>query len=320
MIKNIAVIGVGGVGGYFGGKLCRVQESAGVQVSFLARGEHLRAIQSSGLLLNTESEGEYVCRPALATDNLRVLPSPDLCLLCVKEFDLAAILQRLKPMVRHETIILPLLNGMDVYARVRKVITTGVVLPACVYVGTHIERAGKVSQKGGACKILFGPDPLRQDFDPKEIMRLFRDAAIKCEWTSRVEEEVWTKFIFICGYGTVTAAYNKTVGEVFADDVLRGEVLEVMREAVAVASAAGVRLTEGIAEASLEKARNFPFETKTSFQRDFERLDRADERNLFAGALIERARELRVEVPKTQELFARLNERKPIVPMVSAAL
>src|SRR5688500_4686710 len=150
MIQNVAVIGVGGVGGYFGGKLCQKPD---LNISFIARGEHLRTIQRDGLLLSTEAEGDLVCKPTLATDQITSLPRQDLILLCVKEFDLSAVLIELKPLISMQTIILPLLNGMDVYERIRRIISTAIVLPACVYVGTHIERPGKVNQRGGACKI-----------------------------------------------------------------------------------------------------------------------------------------------------------------------
>src|SRR5690242_7951795 len=113
-IKNIAVIGVGGVGGYFGGKLCRLQnDGSGLTVAFVARGEHLRAIQKSGLQLNSESDGELIWRPSLATEDCRDLGQVDLCLICVKEFDLPGAVARLAPLVCENTILLPLLNGVD---------------------------------------------------------------------------------------------------------------------------------------------------------------------------------------------------------------
>ena len=308
MIQNVAVIGVGWVGGYFGGKLCN---SSNLNISFVARGEHLRAIQLHGLLLSTDADGEFVCKPALATDRISSLPAPDLVLLCVKEFDLRAALLDLAPLIHAQTIILPLLNGMDVYDRIRKIIPNGIVLPACVYVGTHIERPGKVTQRGGACKILFGPDPKRSEFDPKPLLQLFADANIKCEWTHKVQEEIWTKFIFICGFGTVTAVHNKTVGEVFEDETLRAEVATVMQEIVSLANASGVKLPPAVIDKSLAKSKNFPFETKTSFQRDFERADKPDERDLFAGAVVANATPLHLDVPKTRELLNHLNEIKP---------
>jgi 2-dehydropantoate 2-reductase len=308
MIHNVAVLGVGGVGGYFGGKLC---QKSNLNISFIARGEHLRAIQQNSLLLSTDAEGDLVCKPTLATDQISSLPPPDLILLCVKEFDLRVVLLELKPSIRAETIILPLLNGMDVYGRIRAVISSGIVLPACVYVGTHIERPGKVTQRGGACKILFGSDPQHPKFNPDALLKLLAEAKIKCEWTQNVQEEIWTKFIFICAFGTVTAAHNKTVGEVFENEVLRSDVATIMHEIVSLAKASNIILPPDVIDKSLAKAKSFPFETKTSFQRDFERADKPDERDLFAGAVLSNAARLHVEVPKTRELLQRLNKIKP---------
>src|SRR5262249_51349014 len=157
-----------------------------IRISFLARGEHLKAIQESGLLLSSEQDGEVVCRPFLATDDFRKLHALDLCLICVKEFDLRGVLTQLQGVLDGKTILLPLLNGVDVYSRVRSSIRDNIVLPACVYVGTHIERPGKIFQKGGACKILFGPDPGHPEFSPDEVIRLFDRARIKSEWTSSI--------------------------------------------------------------------------------------------------------------------------------------
>ena len=312
-IKRIGIIGVGGVGGYFGGKLCRLQTNdSGIDISFLARGEHLRVIQQSGLLLTSESDGELVCRPSLATDDFRRLPPLDLCLLCVKEFDLPAALAGLAPLIHDKTILLPLLNGVDVHSRVRSVIRKGVVLPACVYVGTHIERPGRVQQKGGACRILFGPDPQRGEFAPSELSTLFDQAGIQSQWTADIQAEIWRKFIFICAYGLVSAACGRTLGEIVVDDGLRGNVQTIMMEASALARASGVPLPDDIVEKSLLKARDFPPTAKTSFQRDFERPDKLDERDLFGGAMIRMADRLNIEVPGTKAVFAVLATKKPV--------
>lgn len=316
-IRNIGIIGVGGVGGYFGGKLCRLlhnDDDDGCSVSFVARGEHLQAIQQSGLLLSSESDGEFVCKPSLATDDFQKLPPLDLCLICVKQFDLAPALCRLQPIVGDETIIIPLLNGVDVYDRVRRVIERGIVLPACVYVGTHIERPGKVVQKGGACKILFGPDPRYPDLAPDQIISLCERAQIKSEWTLDIQAEIWRKFIFIAAYGLVTAAFDKSVGEILQDDALKGDAQSIIQEAICLAEASGVRLPDNTAEAALLKAHSFPYEAKTSFQRDFERIDKKDERDLFAGTMIRIADDLGIPIPKTGEISKILEKKKPSKP------
>jgi 2-dehydropantoate 2-reductase len=311
-IKSIGIIGVGGVGGYFGGKLCHLPKN-GIEfsISFVARGEHLRAIQESGLLLSTANDGDLVCKPSLATADFQRLPPLDLCLICVKEFDLPAVLSRLEPVTGDQTIVLPLLNGVDVYSRVRTVLKRGIVLPACVYVGTHVDRPGKVVQKGGACKILFGADPLRPDFAPEDVIKLFDQARVKSEWTPDIQAEIWKKFIFICAYGLVSAACGKTLGEILEDERLKSDVQIIMTEAASLAKGSGIALPEDIVEASVLKARNFPFEAKTSFQRDFERADKNDERDLFSGTMIRMADHWGIEVRRTKAIAAMLEERKP---------
>ncbi len=208
--------------------------------------------------------------------------------------------------------MLPLLNGVDVYSRVRSIIKKGVVLPACVYVGTHIERPGKVFQKGGACKILFGPDPLRPDFAPRDVIALFDKAGIKSELMLNIQVETWTKFIFICAYGLVSAAYGKTLGEILEDGILSANVQTIMMEAVSIAKASGVSLPSDIVVTSLSKARSFPFEAKTSFQRDVERMDMKDERDLFVGTMFRMADELCIQVPGTKAVSTMLAKRKAV--------
>ena len=311
-IRNIAIIGVGGVGGYFGGKLCRLLGADdGLHISFVARGEHLLEIQRSGLLLSSEVDGDMICRPTQATDDFRQLPPLDLCLVCVKQFDLPAALSKLEPAISVKTVVIPLLNGVDVYSRVRTVLKKGVVLPACVYVGTHVERPGKVFQKGGACRILFGPDPLHAGVVPGEVIELFRLADIKSEWTLDVQAEIWKKFIFICAFGLVCAAHDKRLGEVISDATLSRETRSIMREVVSVASASGVSLPEDIVEIAFSKASGFPFEAKTSFQRDFERVEKPDERDLFAGTMMRMGDAHGVDVPSTRTLADILSRRKP---------
>jgi 2-dehydropantoate 2-reductase len=194
------------------------------------------------------------------------------------------------------------------------VIKGSAVLPACVYVGTHIERPGKILQKGGACRILFGLDPPRPGFATTDIVELFQQAIIKSEWTPEIQAEICKKFIFICAFGLVTAAYDRALGEILNDDALKGEARAIMNEVVSLAKASGIALPADIVETSLAKAKSFPFEAKTSFQRDFERMDKRDERDLSMGTLIRMGDELGVDVPTTHSTSAILSRRKPTLP------
>jgi 2-dehydropantoate 2-reductase len=307
---NIAVLGIGGVGGFFGGKLAHTAETgSGLHVSFIARGMHLREIQKNGLLLDTD-DGRMVCMPQLATDNINEIPVPDLCLVCVKSFDLEAVLHVLKDKVTDKTIILPLLNGVDVYERVRAVIKTGVVLPSCVYIGTHIERPGEVRQRGGSCTIHLGKDPYN-DYMDNRIPEIFTRAGIKYNLAHNAYPEIWGKYIFIAAFGLVTAYSGKSIGQVLESQELSGYVKSIMDEVAAIAMAKNVQLSESAAGDAFLKGKNFPYETKTSFQRDFEVIDKPDERDLFGGTIIRLGKELGIAVPAADFIYAELNKIKP---------
>jgi 2-dehydropantoate 2-reductase len=311
MSVSIGIIGTGGVGGYFGGKICRSLSGSDARVWFVARGRHLEEIRRNGLAVRTAAEGDWVCRPTAVTDVIEDLPPLDLCLLCVKSYDLVNVLPRLCGALSERTIVIPLLNGVDIYERVRRTVATARVLPACVYVGTHIEVPGVVRQAGGACRILLGADPQGPAFRPEAVFECFDRSGVAYEWFDDVAPELWKKFLFIAAFGLVTAASGRTLGEVMDDPAASAQVLAIMREIAAIARAAGISLSGSIVEDSHGQGRRFPPETKTSFQRDFERSDRPDERDLFAGTILRMGARLKVPTPATREASELLDRHKP---------
>ena len=143
-IEKIGVIGTGGVGGYFGGKLCF---NPAVKVYFIARGAHLKAIQDQGLTLVTE-QGTLTCRPTLATNRLSDLPVLDLALICVKSYDLEAAIRNATGVVSEKTAIIPLLNGVDIPERIRKIVSPS-PHPSCLRLYRDPHRATGKSRPEG---------------------------------------------------------------------------------------------------------------------------------------------------------------------------
>jgi 2-dehydropantoate 2-reductase len=311
MSLSVGIIGVGGVGGYFGSKFCRVMHTQGIQVYFVTRGAHLEQIRQHGLAIKTASEGEWACHPTLATDRIQDLPLLDICLICVKSYDLSKVVQQLKEKVYGTTAILPLLNGIDIYERIRADMDIAHVFPGCVYIGTHIKSPGRIVQQGGSCKILLGTDPLAIRIVPRRLLELFDRSSVKYEWMDDVNPALWTKFVFIAAYGLVGAGFDKNLGQILDSAQLSEYVQQVMREVVALAEKKGIGLPLGIIDESYKKGRDFPYDTKTSFQRDFETAGKPDERDLFGSAILRIGKQLGVETPATQELWEILNKRKP---------
>jgi len=311
-IHVIWIYGVGGVGGYFGGKIAYQaahETDSGKRVFFLARGEHLKAIRQNGLILNTAEHNGMMCIPFQVTDSIEAVPDPDLCLLCVKSYDLDSTVRSLAGKVKNQTIVIPLLNGIDIYERVRTILKAGIVLPACAYVGTHIEKPGTVTQKGAPGIILCGKDPAFPDFNHEPLIKLFTDANIKFNWVNDPFPPIWEKFIFIAAFGLVTAYSGETLGAVAADPELRGLVGSIMREILAIAETKGILLPAGIVETSIAKANNFPFDTKTSYQRDIEAKGVLNEGDLFGKTIIRMGQAEGIPTPVTKSIYGQIEHR-----------
>jgi 2-dehydropantoate 2-reductase len=208
--------------------------------------------------------------------------------------------------------IVPLLNGIDIYERIREDLCMAQVFPACTYITAHIADYGEVVQEGEECKIVLGKDPCATTIVPHQLLWLFEKSGIQYEWVDDVTLALWTKYIFIAAFGLVTASFDKTVGEVKSSSQLSNYVRAVMSEIVTLSEKKGVALPAGIISESYAKVHDlFPDKGKTSFQRDVELPDKPDERDLFCGTILRLGRQLGVATPMTLELCERLSRRKP---------
>ncbi len=305
---NIVIIGTGGVGGYFGGKIAQYcTENSENKVYFIARGEHLKKIKECGLKVKTQNEGTFICRPYVVSDDFNDIPMIDICFICVKGYDLKNVLNEIKNKIKDDTEIIPLLNGIDIVSRIRKVIKKGILYPACVYIGTHIESPGVIAQNGGSCTIIFGNEKNNDSLKAERVCDILKKSNIKYEYTSRNYEEIWSKYMFIASYGLVTACYKKTLGEVTEDKALTEKVLSIMNLIKAIADKEEIKLMENIVNISYDKAKAFPYETKTSFQRDYEKGNKRDERDTFGKTIIDMAEGHNINCELVKNIYEKLN-------------
>jgi 2-dehydropantoate 2-reductase len=308
---NVCFFGVGGVGGYYGTLLTQYLNETGKGRSyFIARGKHRSAIVEKGLLLKKEAgKQEILAKPKLCTDTVTDLPVCDIVVVSVKGYDLEQAAREVDKITDENSMILPLLNGADIYERMRPHLTKGHLLSACVYLGTHIESPGVIFQKGGSCQISMGNDPLYPDVYPEKLITFFKDAGILIEFFEDVNVAIWTKYIFIASFALVTGTYDKTIGEVATDERLGILAKNIMQEITLIAKALKIELPADIVETSFSTARQFAFDTKTSFQRDVETKGRQSEWDLFGGTLLRYAKRFNIPVDHTKETLDRLLRR-----------
>jgi 2-dehydropantoate 2-reductase len=307
-MMKIAVVGLGGVGGYFGGKLARKYAGSSEHTMvFIARGVHLAAIRRDGLLLKTV-EGECRVTPDLATDCAADAGPCDLVLFCVKEYDLEAAAAGLDPLLHDKTIVLPILNGVDIAERLRTIIPRGVVLSGCVYISAFIEAPGVVFQVGGACQLVFGPDEGKSEaYRPLEAF--LKEAGIKAELSPDIAVPLWSKYLFVSPMAGVTSLMGQCFGDVMADAKGRTMVRGLMAEVGRLARAKGICLPTDSVERGIATVERFPPATKSSMQLDFEK-GRRTELELFIGFAVRTGRSLGVPMPLHEELYAALIGRR----------
>jgi len=306
---NVCVIGVGGVGGYFGGKLAHAFSSKpdfSANIFFVARGKHLEAIKQNGLVLKSSEFGSLSCRPALATESMKDLPPIDLFLVCVKGYDLMAVATSMRDQIKQNTVILAPLNGADIQERLRRKIKTGMILPACVYLSSYVEEPGVVVHIGNPGRMIFGRDSDHPDHIPHEIFGLFEKSSIPYEWKEDANPAIWEKYLFIASFGLISARYNRTLGEIMEEPPLKKEVIGIMNEIYSISLKKNIGLAEGIVDLSLKKATMFPRDTQTSLQRDIHQKRGKSELELFGGTIIDLGKKLGLPTPTTNKIYREL--------------
>jgi len=237
---RIAVMGTGSIGGYFGGMLAR----AGNDVTLIARGPNLDAINSNGLKLVRDEEEFTVRCPA--TDDPSAIGPVDLVLLCVKAYQNNAAVPMMQPLVGPGTTVLCLQNGVDSYLAVGKVLGESSVLPGAAFIEAGVLGPGVVQQAGGIVRIILG----EPDGTETERCRAIRDALVESGVPAEVLHDIkaglWAKFLFIATMAGVTSIARSTLAELLIQPHWRRVVLGCMAEIEAVGRSNGVGLPKDI--------------------------------------------------------------------------
>jgi 2-dehydropantoate 2-reductase len=295
---RIAVVGLGGVGGYIGAKICALPD----EIVFVARGEYARIIRENGLLVR-EDEGSFRARADAVVSSEALEGAVDLLLLCVKSYDIAESVAALRRNITPETIIIPFANGVEHAGNIAKMVEAK-VLEGSVYILAHKEEEGVIRKKGKVFAAVFGSPQY-----PEESLRvaeLFDQAGLRCKVPDDIEKALWKKYLFISAFAALTSYYDesiRTVCEAHAD-----EAKSLLEEIASVAAAKGIDIASEVKKA-LETASNLPPEASTSMRLDF-RQHRRTELETLCGYVVREAKLLGVEVPVMRRLYEGLLEKE----------
>lgn len=297
------MFGTGGVGGFFGGKLAL----SGEEVWFVARGEHLRTMQSTGLLVKS-TEGDFKIPPSRSTGNIDEIGAADVILFCVKAYDTASAAQQLPPLLSETSVVISLQNGVDNEEKIQNSITGGRVFGGVSYIYSTITAPGVISETGGPKKIVFGPLENHRSADAamaKRILEVMIKAGINAELSFEIRKEIWKKYIFITAVGGITALTHLTLGEILAvkesADLLRAAMVEVL----AVARARGIIIDDAYIDDIFRALAKYKNDTRSSLHYDLTH-GKPMELEAFSGTVMRYGLEANMPTPVHTFIYAAL--------------
>jgi 2-dehydropantoate 2-reductase len=238
---RIVVVGVGGLGGLYGGMLAR----RGEDVTFVARGPSLEALRARGLTVRSPSLGNFTVS-ARATDNPEELDLPDLVLFCVKTYDLERAAEQIRPLVGPSTTVLPPLNGIEATSRLRAIVGKEAVLVGISYARSTRTAPATIDHMANT-KIVLGEPAGGISARVEAIAGVLRRAGIDAEAHAAPELPLWEKLVAHGAFGGMTALTRLPLGPMLACFETRAMLHDVILEIVAVARSRGVAIpTESV--------------------------------------------------------------------------
>ena len=305
---RIAVLGTGGIGGYFGGRLA----ASGHEVGFVARGPHLAAIRDHGLVV-TSVAGDFSVEPAHATDDAASIGVVDAVLLAVKTWQLPPVLESLPSLVGPDTTVVTTQNGVEAPDQVAAVVGRSAVLPGIAKIFAFIDGPGRITHAGGPASLAFDQWSAAPGAPSDRVTRL-REAVTASGCLSPVPEdiwaELWSKMLFVVPFGGLGAALDATIGELRSKPSSRALLQDAMREVETLARARGIRLPDRVVEGTMAFVDDQPPDATTSLQRDLLE-GKPSELDAWTGAVVRLASASGVDVPLHRLLLEVLTSRHP---------
>lgn len=296
---RIAVMGAGGVGGYFGGRLAQ----AGHEVGFVARGKHLAALKARGLTLRSPL-GDATLE-VKAAENPAELGASDVVLFAVKLWDTESAAERIRPLLAKGGVVIPFQNGVESIERIGRVLGPERVMGGAAYIAGRIAEPGVIAQTGTMARLRFGPVLPAQQAIAASFLAACKEARIDAELTDDIVRVLWEKFVLLVSISATTTVTRSNVGVVRADPDLRWLLEACMRETWALGRKLGVRLGDDLVAQTMQFVEGLPAEMRASMAADLEAGGRL-EAPWLSGAVARMSAQAGLEAPANRAVYAAL--------------
>jgi 2-dehydropantoate 2-reductase len=294
---RIAIMGSGGVGGYFGAKL----QKGGADVTFIARGAHLAAMRANGLTI--ESAQDPIHLPKVnATDDPKEIGPVDIVLFTVKLWDTESAARSLLPIVGPDTGVISLQNGVQRDDVLRGIFGAAAVMGGAAYMATTIGRPGVIVQNGPFQRMVFGEYDGRRSARAQALLDAALAGGINAEISDDIRRELWEKYVFLVAISGATTSMRMPVGPIRENPRTRQFLLDLLREAVAVGRAKGVALPEDFVAKRISFIDGLPTDMRASMAHDLQRGQRLEVAWL-SGGIADMGAALGVPTPANRAVY-----------------
>ncbi|MHA7056580.1 ketopantoate reductase family protein [Aquimarina sp. M1] len=295
---HTVIIGIGGVGGYFGGKIANSDQ----KVSMIARGEHLDAIRQKGLQVQS-IEGDFLTTPFLITDTIHEVDKADLILICTKSWQVKEAADAMKPILKENTIVIPLQNGADNAEKVISVIGHKNVLGGLCKIYSKIKSPGVISHFGHPPEVVYGELDASKTDRLHRIKTIFDKAGFNNKISEDIQVDIWSKFMFIATVSGLGAVTRATIGEMYKHPQLNKILRSTASEIYQIALAKEVAMPQNSVDSVMGFIEKQPFEATASTQRDIME-GRPSELDNFNGFIVKEGKKFRIPTPTNAFIYS----------------
>lgn len=323
MSGKIAVIGIGGVGGYIGSLLANYYDN----VTFVARGDRARKLDKEGLTLYSDNNGIYNVKPRVVDDVAKLEPQ-DFIFICVKNYSLDNVCKQLLKSncnaIKEGTVIIPIMNGVDPANRIRSYFKDNnvCILDSLIYIVSFISKDGNITQQGNIANMKIGYASLdkisKSNSDKYEyiysvllaVNKLLCDASIECEIANDIEAQIWKKYILNCAFNVEMTAYNLPIGPLREDKNKALQYEKLLKEAINVAIAKGIAINNDVEKGFIDDFYNkYQSDATSSLLRDYRNNNENNELDTFCGYILREGKKYNVDMNTMEYMYSLIKDK-----------
>ncbi|MCI9658335.1 MAG: 2-dehydropantoate 2-reductase [Lachnospiraceae bacterium] len=299
------IIGAGGTGGCIGAYMTE----AGKDVTMIARGAHLHAMQKDGLRMETTKKGNYTVCPVKAADMEHYEGHPDVIFVCVKGYSLEETVPLIRRAAKPETVVIPLLNIYGTGGRLQKLLPKLLVTDGCIYIAGEIKEPGCLWQNGDIFRVVFGVrDPSEYREILQEVKNDLEDSGITGVLSDHIRRDALQKFAYVSPAAACGQYYDAMAGDMQKPGEIRDTFAALIHEIDLLADAMGICFTSDIVQTNLDILDSLTPEASTSMQRDIKQ-GKASEMDGLIFEVVRMGQQYKIKLPVYEKITEELKRR-----------